>query len=1647
MLKQRTVLYLIMYLKRVIIIPCLLLLICTSQLCFLSVINPNFLIGDSVTNIDASEVLIDQENKDPFRSKEKNSSLINDEFQISNSLISYLRALGKNDILLSNSIQELLHETPKSMWRITKVKLIVTFNSHQQIFNHVVSSYDPEIMNILPIALFRTTLDSINNIRSLPGVTGVYLDKLIPPPENYWDSQSNVENEGIMTYPSEEIIGARYLQNLGINGTGVTIAILDTGIDKTHPDLDDIDNKDSTSDPKVILEASFIDFDDDGKNDTSPMDDHYHGTHVAGIAAANGYIRGVAPGATLMNGKVLDKTIGGYTSWIVKGIDWAVSNGADIISMSLGGLPGDLDPLFEKAIDSAWENNVTVIASAGNAGPGPSSISSPGSESRTLTVGASNVYNDIAFFSSRGPSVNGTIDPDVVAPGRGILSLDPGGGYTTASGTSMSAPAVAGVVALLLSNITNASPNQIRSALLSSASDMGRHVFTQGAGLVNATAALEHLHTQSVYAFPSFTSSSPLILSPGEVFEYQFDIFLNQSFTSLNVTTSVQLKSYVNISLIDLGQDGWIRARINVTMPNFIITNVIMVNNGSKNYYNASLSLKPDRIVDDAGSGTDAGETFIGALPLGIDVPITGEIHKWDRDIYSFPVVKDQIYSVELYNLTGNLKIFLTDENGSIFNRSSNLGHLPEKIVFKALSSGNYFIRIEDQTPGKYALLVQITDNVELFSFKPAYLTGKIWSNSVDDDSDGLFDTLEFLVEVNVSIAGRYNFWYSIAQNRSDYYFGKYIFMWNLINLTISHGLQNLTISVPGGIIQSSGFNGSYIINELALGKNDFSLLFNHDLEVFVTPNFNHTSFDPLDNYLQTIDIGEKDLDGNGVPEKIIVELGFYFTSSGIYGVGVPVFNENQNEILAFNTETIRVSQPGLVTVKIEFIAQKFQKLSDIAVFGVAGSWFRYLIPVFSEISKETLATFDPIINYTITDDSVDLNGNSQNDALRFIFSVTSKIKTTALLFTGHPFSYPNETITLINSSEKTVQLNLGSNEVFIDLDARILKSRGLNGPYFLPDLGLTVSEFEMTLKTPYISQYYSFSAFETALVRFSNFFGGTKYNSSSEAGLELIWEITSTQQIEVNFEFDVRDYDPLQGEFSKTIEFNKEINIGVSNLTIRINAEDLYNSSYIGGLEVYYASIFLSDIQYGLRHRFQEHNLSLIDFTFHVGILPSVDYREYSMYVDAFFIKIPEISFIRVDSQNLYDGVSVNTTIGVNQIGTYTIVIDLFSKNDYLLLNIENKTSLVASEPNNYSLNFFFSAETIAREGFNQMIYGNISVSNTSSLTVSESKIPHFIFNISELNYILPVNTISKVIDKALDSNQDGKFDAIFVILTVNVTSSSNYGFSIGFYSQLNHFYEAYLGNVTLIKQYFTAGVHNITVQIPYYYLLAINSKADEFKVTPEIKIIMVPLFGEDGKRKFLISAEPMFLESQYDLSQFYLVQPMSFGLVKFIQSDIDADGIADTLDAIISIVVNDILSYSLEIELEVFWQQKSNIIKKKFNYNPKGLGVFQTDTRFFLSEIFVSPDLPSRYTVKGHVKIISYDGIQIDSYVTPFSIAFETEISFPNTSTPTTDTPEGGNNISVFQKIIGLILIASIIICLTGGSVILYRRLYKVK
>ncbi|MEM2169722.1 MAG: S8 family serine peptidase [Candidatus Bathyarchaeia archaeon] len=221
---------------------------------------------------------------------------------------------------------------------------------------------------------------------------------------------------------------------------------------------------------------------------------------------------GVAPGALLMNVKVLNRDGWGYDSWIISGIEWAVENGADIISMSLGGYPTDgTDPL-SLAADWAVSRGVTVVVAAGNEGE-YFWILTPGVARNVITVGATDKWDAIAWFSSRGPTLDYRVKPEVVAPGvdiwaalardsliedyvnRGYLpGIDVDGDgrldLVPLSGTSMATPHVSGAVALIKQAKPYLTPLEIRSLLVSTAKDLGYDVYTQGGGRIDVFAAI-----------------------------------------------------------------------------------------------------------------------------------------------------------------------------------------------------------------------------------------------------------------------------------------------------------------------------------------------------------------------------------------------------------------------------------------------------------------------------------------------------------------------------------------------------------------------------------------------------------------------------------------------------------------------------------------------------------------------------------------------------------------------------------------------------------------------------------------------------------------------------------------------------------------------------------------------------------------------------------------------------------------------------------------------------------------------------------------------------------------------------------------------------------------------------------------------------
>ena len=207
-------------------------------------------------------------------------------------------------------------------------------------------------------------------------------------------------------------------------GDGVKVAILDTGYSNGHPDLQ-----------KAV--SAYRDFTGDGIYDRSG-----HGTHVAGIVGARANkigIVGVAPKCKLLIAKVLNNQGRGRTDWIVDGIKWAVDQGADIISMSLG----SRSPMrgIKRAINRL-PRDTFIVAAAGNSGPGINTVNYPAKYGMVISVGAISKNRKVTRWSARGTAV------DIVAPGDNIISCYPRSGLAAMSGTSMACPVVAGVMAL-----------------------------------------------------------------------------------------------------------------------------------------------------------------------------------------------------------------------------------------------------------------------------------------------------------------------------------------------------------------------------------------------------------------------------------------------------------------------------------------------------------------------------------------------------------------------------------------------------------------------------------------------------------------------------------------------------------------------------------------------------------------------------------------------------------------------------------------------------------------------------------------------------------------------------------------------------------------------------------------------------------------------------------------------------------------------------------------------------------------------------------------------------------------------------------------------------------------------------------------------
>jgi len=328
---------------------------------------------------------------------------------------------------------------------------------------------------IVPAVAAKIPAVALEAIANEPGVVAVEPDGLMFADDAELDGTWGVKRIGCGpvhtgTFPATSPVP--------VLGTGVRVAVLDTGIDYLHSELF----------PNYAGGYDFI------NNDSNPIDDQYHGTHVAGTIAAaddNLGVVGAAPGASLYAVKVLGSNGSGSYSAIIAGLDWCVQNGIHVANLSLGS-SGDPGSTVKAAFDNAYAAGLVIVASAGNSGAGTDTVGYPAKYASVIAVASTTSSDGRSSFSSTGPAV------EIAAPGSSIYSTYPGGGYAYLSGTSMAAPHVAGVAALILSagiadqNGDGRRNDDVRGMLQFTADDLGVAGVDNefGYGLVDALSAV-----------------------------------------------------------------------------------------------------------------------------------------------------------------------------------------------------------------------------------------------------------------------------------------------------------------------------------------------------------------------------------------------------------------------------------------------------------------------------------------------------------------------------------------------------------------------------------------------------------------------------------------------------------------------------------------------------------------------------------------------------------------------------------------------------------------------------------------------------------------------------------------------------------------------------------------------------------------------------------------------------------------------------------------------------------------------------------------------------------------------------------------------------------------------------------------------------
>lgn len=482
----------------------------------------------------------------------------------------------------------------------SKINLLFSYNpSEKKKITQDLNQFNPSKIHFyrnFPVGLITLPAKTLPQIKkTFPGLYFRFRIsqkfRVLPSIEQF-QSQIKDENQLPSYTPPSEIINATKLWNNGIDGSKVKIAIIDSGISSNLPNQD--------FEGRIVYEESFIEDEED------PQDYHGHGTHVAGIAAGAGLYKGIAHNAELLNLKAADISGHSTKDAMLAAIDEAINQEVDVISISIGfgrSSPWGSGDELTLAVDSAVDAGIVVVIAAGNEGANDelASIGSPASSKKAITVGATNGSANVASYSSRGPSFNYKVDPDVVAPGTQIwaplapecvirfayesLISDEFGkielkDYFPLSGTSMATPVVSGAVALLKQQFPQITPSAIRAALQESAVDLQESLYTQGSGLVNVGKASTILEQSEkiegfglISSLPKARSDKPIEFSeritfPGDCTQIGMSFITGMGGTiSWDISDSIEDFISFNSTTHIQSNAGYFEKSLNISIP------------------------------------------------------------------------------------------------------------------------------------------------------------------------------------------------------------------------------------------------------------------------------------------------------------------------------------------------------------------------------------------------------------------------------------------------------------------------------------------------------------------------------------------------------------------------------------------------------------------------------------------------------------------------------------------------------------------------------------------------------------------------------------------------------------------------------------------------------------------------------------------------------------------------------------------------------------------------------------------------------------------------------------------------------------------------------------------------------------------------